>query len=533
MKTRLLLQLLCVLFLNIERTDTVALKSQTNTDKTVAYYAKLIVGDTSKLSELNMFLTAMPKGGDLHHHYSGSIYVETYLNWIAKHNYCIYREDDATLKIQKYRIETRVSELPDAAKALCITADATRSNNDFYRELLKRWSDIDYANHYHDQPPPDQQFFDTFGYFGPVSYQEYNEGLTWLKNTAMNENVQYIETMLTSGPNLAVSDELISMVDALTSKSDDNDIDRILKIYFDTVENDIIVNTTINNYVQMIETAADGINDVNFTLRFQTYVTRSNTPSRVFASLFSAFSAAMRSDLIVGVNIVGAENGIVSMRDYTLHMKMFRFLKRHFPNVKLAMHAGELVLGLVPPEGLQFHIREAIEIAGANRIGHGIDIFYERNSYELLQKMKELNIVVEVVFSSNAFILGIKNEAHPMLVYKAHGIPLVIATDDAGVSRSTMTNEYLMFCDRYKPSYAELKTLVYDSIKFSFLTENDKKEQLEKLDNRFRDFEAMIKNVVHTLGYPGIPSFAFKNDVSYMILFCCFMYIFSMTSFLI
>ncbi|CAF3000964.1 unnamed protein product [Rotaria sp. Silwood2] len=446
----------------------------------------------------------MPKGGDLHHHYSGSIYAETYLNWVGTHNYCVYREDNAALNIQKYRIESKVSELSSAAKALCITADAIRSDNGFYRELLKRWSDIDYFNHYHEQPPPDQQFFDTFGYFDPVADSNYNEGFLWLKNTAISENVQYIETILKNGPNLVVADELNVMLDALTSKSADYEIDRALTAYFNAVVNDTHANLTINNYVKMIETSADGINDANFTLRFQTYVFRGDSPSRVFSSLFSSFSATMRSDLIVGVNIVGAENGIVSMRDYTLHMKMFRFLKQRFPLVKLAMHAGELVLGLVPPEGLQFHIREAIEIAGASRIGHGIDIFYEHNSYELLQKMKQLNIVVEAVVSSNEFILGIKNGAHPMLVYKAHGVPLIIATDDAGVSRSTLSNEYLMFSDRYKPSYAELKELVYNSIRFAFLSDSEKQQQLNKLDARFLDFEEMIANVVSTLSEPGV-----------------------------
>ncbi|UJR11814.1 hypothetical protein I4U23_015994 [Adineta vaga] len=520
MNLQLILQIVCTLLYGIQTINMIVLRNQKNIDETAQYYEKLIQGDTSKLSELNIFLSHMPKGGDLHHHYSGSIYAETYLTWVAKHNYCIYREDDKVLKIQKFRIETKVSELSEAAKALCFTADATRLDNDFYRELLKRWSNIDYMNHYHEQLPPDQQFFDTFGFFGPVSYQEFNEGLTWIKTTAINENVQYIETMLTSGPNLMVADELINTINSLTSKSNDDDIDRALTIYYDTVVNDTTVNTTIDNYVRMIETAADGINDSNFTLRFQSYVTRSNTPARVFASLFSSFSAAMRSQWIVGVNIVGPENGFVSMRDYTLHMKMFRFLKRHFPNVKLAMHAGELALGLVPPEGLQFHISEAIEIAGANRIGHGIDIFYERNSYELLQKMKERQIAIEVLVNSNAFILGIQNEAHPMLVYKAHDIPLVIATDDAGVSRSTMTNEYLIFCDRYKPNYKELKTLVYNSIKFSFLNNNDKEEQMKKLDKHFEEFEIMIAHVVSTLGYPGVlPSnSSFKTTVSHIFL---------------
>ena len=238
--------------------------------------------------------------------------------------------------------------------------------------------------------------------------------------------------------------------------------------------------------------------------------------------------AAIRSDLIVGVNIVGPENGIVAMRDYTLHMKMFRFLKQRYPEVKLAMHAGELVLGLVPPEGLQFHIREAIEIAGANRIGHGIDIFYEHDSYELLQKMKQLNIAVEAIISSNEFILGVENDGHPMRVYKVHGVPLVIATDDAGVSRSTLSNEYLLYSDRYKPTYAELKALVYNSIRFSFLTESEKQAHVTTLDTRFLNFEAMIANMARTLGQSGVssPGRDFRGSIEFITVLCCYLSVF-------
>lgn len=517
----------CIVLLSIGVTNPAILRSVTNTDVVAAYYRNLIADDTRMLSELNMFVTAMPKGGDLHHHYSGSIYAETYLEWVAKQNYCIYREDEASLKIEKYRIETRVAGLSTAAKALCVTADAARQENAFYRELLKRWSNIDYDNHYHEQPPPDRQFFDTFGYFSPVASREYAEGLKWLKNTAISEHVQYIETMLTGGPNLPMSNELNAMVNALTSKSSDTEINRILTKYFDAITNDTAVNVTIADYVKMIETAEAGISDDNFTLRFQAYVSRGSVPSRVFASLCSSFLATVRSDLIVGVNIVGPENGIVAMRDYTLHMKMFRFLKQRYPDVKLAIHAGELVLGLVPPEGLQFHIREAIEIAGANRIGHGIDIFYEHDSYELLQKMKQLNIAVESIISSNEFILGVKNDGHPMRVYKMHGVPIVIATDDAGVSRSTLSNEYLMYSDRYKPTYGELKALVYNSIRFSFLTDTEKQQQVAKLDARFLNFESMITDVVRTLGQTGVSSFSshVRGNIDWIIYLCSFIMI--------
>ena len=44
----------------------------------------------------------------------------------------------------------------------------------------------------------------------------------------------------------------------------------------------------------------------------------------------------------------------------------------------LSETARELALGMVPPEGLQSHIREAVEAAGAQRIGHGGDIAHEQ-----------------------------------------------------------------------------------------------------------------------------------------------------------
>jgi adenosine deaminase len=37
----------------------------------------------------------------------------------------------------------------------------------------------------------------------------------------------------------------------------------------------------------------------------------------------------------------------------------------------------ELTLGLVQPEDLTSHINDAVYTAGANRIGHGVDMAYE------------------------------------------------------------------------------------------------------------------------------------------------------------
>jgi adenosine deaminase/adenosine deaminase CECR1 len=180
------------------------------------------------------------------------------------------------------------------------------------------------------------------------------------------------------------------------------------------------------------------------------------------------------------------------MRDYTLHMKMFRFLKSVYPDVKVALHAGELALGDVPPEGLQFHIDQALALGHADRIGHGIDLAHESNAPKIMQTMRSSDIPVEINLTSNAFISGIKGENHPVTLYRKYGVPYVISTDDAGVTRHNLSNEYMLFASRYKPGYAELKKASYNSIRYSFLAAGDKARLTRQLDQRFAAFEAGI-----------------------------------------
>jgi adenosine deaminase/adenosine deaminase CECR1 len=214
--------------------------------------------------------------------------------------------------------------------------------------------------------------------------------------------------------------------------------------------------------------------------------------------MVAGFKAASSSDKIVGVNIVGQESTAVSMRDYTLHMKMFRFLKSVYPNVKVALHAGELALGEVPPEGLQFHIDQALALGHANRIGHGIDLAHETNAIGIMQQMRRDDIPVEINLTSNGFINGVKGENHPITLYRKYGVPYVISTDDAGVTRHNLANEYMLFASRYKPDYAELKKASYNSIRYSFLAPADKARLTRQLDERFGKFEATIATLDRT-----------------------------------
>jgi adenosine deaminase len=459
---------------------------KSNEAATARYLASLVGGHDARLAELTMFFTQMPKGGDLHHHYSGALYAEQYVEFLDKQGYCANK--------LTYRIETNKAVI-DAERALppaqrtCLSGSELLADDFTWRELLQRWSSKDFHNHGANQPPPDRQFFQTFGYFGPVSNANFAEGLQTLKQRAIAENVSYIETMFKLAPFTlhAGFDTRAAQVGL-----DDAAFTELMRGQLANLEQDAAFGRNIADYVAKIHAAAANIDDDNFTMRYQAYVLRLLAPSQVFSSMVAGFKAASQSDLIVGVNIVGQESQAVSMRDYALHMKMFQFLKAQYPNVKVALHAGELALGDVAPEGLKFHIDHAVNVAGANRIGHGIDLAHESKVFAIMKKMREADVPVEINLTSNDFINGVRGENHPITLYRKHGVPFVISTDDAGVTRHNLAQEYVLFASRYKPDYAEVKKVSYNSVRYAFLPDAQKQRLTRQLDQRFARFEAAI-----------------------------------------
>ena len=83
---------------------------------------------------------------------------------------------------------------------------------------------------------------------------------------------------------------------------------------------------------------------------------------KVFGQLAAAFEVANRSGLAVGVTLLSPEDNWSARANYSLQMRMVGFLHSIYPGVNIALHAGELNLGLVPADDLRFHIKEAIEI---------------------------------------------------------------------------------------------------------------------------------------------------------------------------
>jgi hypothetical protein len=205
------------------------------------------------------------------------------------------------------------------------------------------------------------------------------------------------------------------------------------------------------------------------TQRYLFQVLRGLPKETVYAQMLLGFELAMADPRFVGLNMVMPEDYYVPMHDFPLHMRMMQYLHGQYPHVHVTLHAGELVEGLVPPEGLRFHVRDSVEMAGAERIGHGVDALNETNALELLSELAKKNVMVEICLTSNDVILGVHGNNHPLHDFMRAGVPVALATDDEGVSRSDMTHEYLKGVEDQNLSYGELKRMSRTSLEHAFI----------------------------------------------------------------
>ena len=435
---------------------------------------------------LTAFFSQMPKGGDLHNHYAGSLYAESIIKQAIDEDFYLNMQ---TMAVSKTR--------PVAGSWEKFSTLQNIGQLDRYKQkIMLKWSVKDYNNVDY---PSDKLFFESFDKFWPAADGHFEQGLLELKNRAVKENLSYLELQVSpvmfemkSGDLNGYNQRLRELAVAHNEKG--------IMFLFDTLYNAYLqrgakgyAESFNKDFIEKLHKSLK-IDDDHFTMRFQNFVLRFMEPVDLFKNLVVNFISADSSPLVAGVNIVSPEDGEVSMKDYWMHMLMFKYLHSHYPDVKYTLHAGELTLGLVQPEELTWHINAAVYTAGANRIGHGVDMAYEANCYDLLRYMSKNKIPVEINLVSNEFILKVKDDRHPITLYKEFGVPIVISTDDAGILRTNMIEQYVLLAKRYKTiTYADIKQFVYNSITYSFIKQDAVKTQLMKdLDTRFKTFEASL-----------------------------------------
>lgn len=419
--------------------------AETDASLETAAYFNSIQNHPKKLS---VFLYAMPKGGDLHNHLGGVSMAENMLRYAKQDNLCA---NVSNFSVQKDRCpkQYRIAQIQKFPV--------------LYNQIIDAWSMRNFRS---GKESGHDHFFATFEKYLPILIKHRAEMVNEAVERACQENLLYLELMIMPdnnnsgllGSKLAWDANLSQLREKLLKNG-------VIPIVLD-------ISKQFDNYHKQVQAFLTGPGKQlcpDFKLRYLYQVLREQPPTQVFAQLLTGFELASRDPRVVGINLVQAEDGKISMRDYSLQMQMVGFLHRLYPRVKISLHAGELVPGLVPASGLRFHIRQAVEVAQANRIGHGVDIRHEDHALQLLQEMAKKQILVEINLGSNAAILNVKGQQHPILLYRQHHVPVALSTDDEGVLRTNLTEQFQLAVLNYHFSYSTLKQLVRNSINYSFL----------------------------------------------------------------
>ena len=412
------------------------------------------------------FLREMPKGGDLHNHLSGSMYAETLIDYAVRDKLCFDRAKSSA--VAGPCDDSCDPMLPKPA-AMCAYRD-----QDLYNTIIDAWSMRNWERG-HDSGH--DHFFATFSRFNMVTRNHTADMIVQAMRQAVADHVQYLELMYTAAGRQTEDLGARTHWNADFSAMRTNLLANGLKDVVATAREEIEANDRAAK--EKLGCRADGPNSVldkpsrdspcEVSVRYLYQVLRGLPPEQVFAQILTGFELASIEPRVAGLNLVMPEDAYVPMRDFDLHMRMLDYLHGIYPQVHISLHAGELAMGLVPPEGLRFHIRESVEVGHAERIGHGVDVMNERDPLQLLQEMRERNVLVEICLTSNDVILGVKGSDHPLPIYRRYKVPVALATDDEGVSRSDLAHDYLRAVETYNLSYIDLKEMARQSLEHSFL----------------------------------------------------------------
>jgi adenosine deaminase len=196
---------------------------------------------------------------------------------------------------------------------------------------------------------------------------------------------------------------------------------------------------------------------------------------------------------IVAVDLAGSEDGNPA-RPF---QEVFSLARQN--GIELTVHAGEAY-------GAE-SIFDAVMRLNAARIGHGYELFNKEMILDkvsdkkkyiniLAQDMSQRTITCEMCLTSNSqtnpAMRDLKN--HPIMQFVHAGIPVMLNTDNRLVSNTTLTNEYQIFSELFKPSIRLLRRMIMTGFHASFYpgTSNDKhkyvKQVVYALDEKLAQF---------------------------------------------
>ena len=428
---------------------------------------------------LRLFFQAMPKGGELHHHYSGAIPANLYFSFARKAGMGL-----DTMSWKWYPADSLKSH-----KLTPVRSWKSSLQTEIQEKLNTRWTVKGYAA---SGLSSEDFFFHVFTEFDPLTGPEFwPMGFRYLLNEARDQKINYRETILIE-PTHSVSapSEWNSEIRNLILKKDTNALNKKLR--------QVILSGMLNKAqipgLDLIDTLMPNLENEfpDQTLRLQFYVVRVREPFDFFIRLAKSFEIAKQNKYFVNVNLVAPEDNPIALKDYGLHLWMYHFCQVYYSGLSASVHAGEITQNEVDPSQLGWHISSLIERVHPQRIGHGVDVPLGEKGDSLLLALSNLRTAVEINLSSNKFILGVSGNNHPFMRYIKARVPLVISTDDPAILETNLIKEFIFLTQTYPDvGYLDIREMIVNSLEFSFLREPELlKKRKQELIHALTAFES-------------------------------------------
>lgn len=170
-------------------------------------------------------------------------------------------------------------------------------------------------------------------------------------------------------------------------------------------------------------------------------------------------AADRRNRCICGLDLAGNE------AEFRAEPFLGVFREAKQAGLRITVHAGEW--------GGAENVRTAIEVLGAERIGHGVRVLDDPQTVEMA---RERGTTFEVCVTSNyqtGVVTSLKD--HPVMAMIAAGLNVTLGTDDPSISQITLSDEYSRVCEDLGMSPAMLKERIMAAAQASFLPDAELK----------------------------------------------------------
>lgn len=135
------------------------------------------------------------------------------------------------------------------------------------------------------------------------------------------------------------------------------------------------------------------------------------------------------------------------------------------------VHAGEAA----GPDS----VREALDVLGAMRIGHGVRAAHDP---ELLERIRRERIVLEMCPTSNIQTRAVDTlEAHAIDVCYDAGVRVTVSTDARTISDTSVTDEYMKLADMFEWGQQHLRATTQYALDAGFMEAGARKYLLQKV----------------------------------------------------